>query len=289
MGVSAQPGLPWTDAPILLALSRSKSFMAAAGALGIDRTTVARRLDRLEATLGIKLFERSAAGLDLTPEGRRILSFVERAEQELSQLHPDEERHRIGYGKVRLSLSQHVLAAFAAPLARFIDEHPDFFLDLATSDRYVDLHRFEADIVLRLGKSRPSGLHSIDLGPVHFGLYRRADEDGPISRVWALPGQTSAPVPTLGQSEPVEVIAAVDGVLPTRDMILAGGGAGVLPHFLGENDLRLSPSPSDVVPEPYRLWMSCLPEQRNLVRIRSVMKGLAAPLSDALTRVADTV
>ncbi|MXQ09034.1 LysR family transcriptional regulator [Alphaproteobacteria bacterium GH1-50] len=256
--------------------------MAAARELGVDRTTVARRLDRLEERLGTKLFERISGELELTLHGRRTLAVMERAEQELSHLYPDKDDARIAFGKVRVSLSPHVLAGFSKEVIRFAESHPQIFPVLATSDRFVDLHRYEADIALRVAVTRPHDLHSIDLGPVRFGLYSRSDQRGPLRAVLTPPGQTELPREFVPQSETPIVVASVDGVLPTRELVLAGAGAGLLPQFIAEDDPRLALVSDGLAEGRHRLWISCLAEQKANSRIRTAMKGLSGEIAQRL-------
>ncbi|MFY0681305.1 MAG: LysR family transcriptional regulator [Thalassovita sp.] len=282
MGKNARSELPWADVPILLALMRRKSLGAAAEALGVDRTTVARRLERLEAQLGTQLFERISGKLVATDAGRRILSAAERAEQELSSLNPTESEQRFKHGKVRIALSEHVLAGFAPQLSEFVHAHPDVFLEFVTSNRFVDLSKYEADIVIRIGRIPSEKMYTKDLGQVNFALYRRADEIGPLRIFWPRAGETDMP-PVLRRDHPDAVsLAAIDGVLPTRDIILSGGGAGILPRFLGDGDTRLTAISTDLSESPYRLFIGCLQEQRNLHRIRLVMQKLTKKLAEAL-------
>lgn len=282
MGKNARTPLPWSDAPFLLALARSGNFMSAASELGVDRTTVARRLDRLEERLGTKLFERISGELELTLHGRRTLAVMERAEQELSHLYPDQDDARITFGKVRVSLSPHVLAGFSDEIIRFAASHPQIFPVLTTSDRFVDLHRYEADIALRVAVTRPYDLHSIDLGPVRFGLYRRSDQSGPVRAVFTPPGQTELSRDFVPQDETPIVVASVDGVLPTRELVLAGGGAALLPQFVAEDDPRLALVSDGLAERRHRLWISCLSEQKTNSRIRTVMKGLSEEIAQRL-------
>ncbi|MEP0505248.1 MAG: LysR family transcriptional regulator [Paracoccaceae bacterium] len=283
MGKNAQSKLPWADIPILLALMRRNSLAAAAEALGVDRTTVARRLERLEAQLETQLFERISGKLVATDAGRRILSAAERAEQELSHLNPNESEQRFKHGKVRIALSEHVLAGFAPQLCDFVHDHPEVFLEFATSNRLVDLSKYEADVVIRIGRIPPEKMYTKDLGLVRFALYRRADETGPLRIFWPRAGETDMPQ-FLRRDHPDTVsVAAIDGVLPTREIILAGGGAGILPRFLGDGDSRLTSCSDDISENPYRLFIGCLHEQRNLHRIRLVMRYLTKQLTDALT------
>lgn len=256
--------------------------MAGASELNVDRTTVARRLERLEALLGLQLFERLNGKLEPTQHGRRLFSIAERAEQELSDIQNDDEEKRFEYGKVRISTSEHVLAAFAPQISDFISDHPKILLEIVTSNRFADLSKYEADIVLRIGSKPPPSLKTIDLGSVRFGLYKRRDETGPVEKIWTHPGEIKLSKSIAELHPEAKVSAIIDGVLPTREMILSAGGAGVLPKFLGSSDQRLVSCSEDFIPQKYRLFMGCLPEQRNLRRIQIVMRDLSDSLKQAL-------
>ncbi|WP_394199526.1 LysR family transcriptional regulator [Litoreibacter albidus] len=283
MGKNAHSNLPWAEIPILLAIARHQSFAAASEVLGIDRTTVARRLDRLEEQLDTHLFERDAGRLTLSAQGRRMLAVAERAEQALSHLQPVGEDRRRRYGKVRISVSEHVLSAFAPQFAALITERPEVFLELTTSNRLASLQRYEADIILRIGQQPAATLHTLDIGAVHFAAYRARSDQGPLHRFWSRAGNTELPDNIRAIAPDAQVIAAVDGVSSLRDMILNGGGAGVLPRFVGDCDTRLEAVTENWPGLEYRLYLGCLPEQRNLHRIRLTMKGLAKRLTAVLT------
>ena len=75
----------WDDFRIFLAIVKAGSLNRAAELLGIVQPTVSRQLDRLEKTLGCKLFERSTSGPRLTFEGRRVLNSVSMAQLSLAQ------------------------------------------------------------------------------------------------------------------------------------------------------------------------------------------------------------
>lgn len=281
-GNFAQDKLPWSDIPFILALARCRSFSDAAEVLKVDRTTVARRLDKLETQLNSKIFERHLGELSLSTEGRRIVAIAERAEQELSQIQIDTDERRIKYGKVRVSVSEHVLAAFAPEVCQLIADLPEAFLEFTTSDRQVDLAKYEADIVLRIGRAPPPRLHTIDLGEMRFACYRPKTETGPVKKYWARAGETEVPKVLRKDHPDAEVIAAVDGILPMREVIIAGGGAALLPYIVGEKDERLRMCSDFVSSGKFRLYAGCLPEQRHLHRIRLVMKHLSKTLSAAL-------
>jgi DNA-binding transcriptional LysR family regulator len=239
-------------------------------------------LDRLETQLNNKIFERHQGELTLSAEGRRVVAIAERAEQELSQIQLDTSERRIKYGKVRISVSEHVLAAFAPELCTLIADLPDAFLEFTTSNRHVDLQKYEADIVLRIGRAAPSQLHSIELGPMQFACFRPVSEEGPIDKYWTLPGEVNVHKILRKENPNASVVAAIDGVLPMREAVLAGGGAALLPCVIGDKDDRLKRCSEVLSDSGFRLYVACLPEQRHLHRIRLVMKHLSQTLSNAL-------
>jgi len=285
MGNNAQIDLPWSDMPILLALVRHKSLSAAARNLKVDRTTVARRLDRLEAQLGVQLFERLSGNLVPTDQGRRVLSIAERAEQELSSLEASDKQAGFKFGKVRIAVSEHVFAAFASYLNCMIHEQRDILFEFTTSNRFADLSKYEADIVLRIGRIPADNMRTIDLGGVHFALYRQKKETGSLRVFWPRAADAEIPMSVRKQHPEAQIVAAIDGVLPTREMIVEAGGAGILPRFLGDRDDRLIACADDIPVGNYHLFIGCLSEQRNLNRIRIAMRQLERVLRQALSEL----
>ncbi|MCC6171173.1 MAG: LysR family transcriptional regulator, partial [Gammaproteobacteria bacterium] len=74
--------LNWDDLRIFLAVARTGRFAAAASRLGIDHTTVARRIGALEGALGTTLIARSPHGAELTTSGKKLLEYAERMESD---------------------------------------------------------------------------------------------------------------------------------------------------------------------------------------------------------------
>lgn len=284
MGKNAQTNLPWSEIPVLLSLTRSGSLSAAALQLGVDRTTVARRLEKLEAKLEQRLFERQDGKMLPTPYGQRMFSRAELAEQELSDFGSNSADKRYEYGKVRISMSEQVLTGFSPQLAQFIADHQEVFLEITTTNSFADLSKYEADVVLRISRSPTQSLKMMDLGPVLFGLYQRKGSTRSHQNIMTHPRDEEL-LNKLSSIHPdAKLAAAIDGVLATREMILSSGGAGVLPRFLADADERLELLLNDLMPPKYRLFMGCLPEQRNLRRIQVVMRHLSQSLSNALGR-----
>jgi DNA-binding transcriptional LysR family regulator len=143
------------------------SLSAAARAEGIAPAMIGRRLDALEARLGVKLLQRTTRRLALTDEGaafledcQRILAELEEAEAAVS------ERSRRATGHLLVSAGfgrQHV----APLLPSFLAEHRDLTVNLNLSDRIVDLIGESVDVAIRIASPADSNLVSVKLADNH--------------------------------------------------------------------------------------------------------------------------
>jgi len=151
MPAKLQESLRWDDVRIFLGAYRQKSFGLAAGRLGVDTSTVSRRISALERVLGARLFERSRDGLVPTRAAETLLDAAEamstaeaRFTRELASLEGAAE------GVVRVSADPGAAELFVAPsLVRLRQRFPGIDVELDTSTRALDLARHEADIALR--------------------------------------------------------------------------------------------------------------------------------------------
>lgn len=145
-------GFDWDDLRYFLAVARCGQLSAAARALRSSHVTVARRLDRLERSLGARLFERSARGHTPTALGERLLRHAETMEGEARSLDEAVADARIApRGVVRLSAPEGFGNVFLArSLPRLAERHPSLLLEFVTIQQIVSLSRREADIQVTL-------------------------------------------------------------------------------------------------------------------------------------------
>jgi len=142
------------------------SLSAAARHEGIAPAMVSRRLDALEARLGVKLLQRTTRRVSLTPEGaafvedcQRILGELEAAESAVSA------RGAEATGHLRVTAPAGFGRKYIAPLtADFAGEHPRLHVSLDLSDRVVDLLAEGFDCAIRFGEQADSSLVRIKLG-----------------------------------------------------------------------------------------------------------------------------
>jgi DNA-binding transcriptional LysR family regulator len=171
------------DLPLILALSRDRTLAGAAERLGVDLSTVFRRLNTLEKRLRVRLFDRSARGYQLTAAGERAAGAAERVETELLALDRDiSGRDQQLSGVLRVTASETLSHAVLPGLfAQFHELHPRIRLVLVIDNRVLDLGRREADVALRVRRPTDANLFGRRLTGIAWAFYGPA-EAGPNLR-----------------------------------------------------------------------------------------------------------
>lgn len=148
----------WDDFEVLLALGRAGTLSGAAQRLGVNASTVGRRLDALESALGVHLFDRAPTGIAPTDTAEALMPIAEAMERSIADAwRLVEGRETEPEGLVRITAPPGLANWFLAPaLVRLRARHPKLVIELAASVSYADLTRREADIALR-GKRPRTG------------------------------------------------------------------------------------------------------------------------------------
>ena len=165
--------LDWDDLRFFLALARYGSLSAAAKDLHVAQSTMGRRLASLEASLGVRLLNRTPDGYVPTQAGEGVRVHAERLEQEAKAL----ERAVSGRdtrmaGLIRITSADAVATHILAPC--FADlhlQHPDTMIELIPNSRELSLSMREADISVRLKRPEQHDLVVRRIGSLAFGLY----------------------------------------------------------------------------------------------------------------------
>lgn len=152
--MQSHPDLRWDDLRVLLALYREGSLKRAATVMGVNVSTMSRRLDALEAAADAHLFDRTPEGTLPTAVTEELVAFAESMEHAamgfvrgLEQLEVEPE------GEVRVACAPGVADHFLAPaVGDLCEKHPKVRLTILSGIGYVDLTRREADIALRLNR-----------------------------------------------------------------------------------------------------------------------------------------
>lgn len=145
----------WNDLRHLAAISRCGSTLGAAKALGVNPSTVHRRLVELERRIGLSLVKRRAAGYRLSEIGEALLDQVLAVEAAVVDLERKIQSLKLDLkGTIRLTCPEPTVSRIAASglLDRFSARHPGLAVEFVTSDRYLDLAEGEADVAFRSGE-----------------------------------------------------------------------------------------------------------------------------------------
>jgi len=243
----------WDDLKFFLAVCRAGRFSEAGRKLGADETTVSRRLRRLEARLGSRLFLRnSAGGHELTPAGEKVLVHAEAVERETAAIGDLTGQTGFGLaGTVRISSVPMMINKVLVPnLPALTAAYPGLEIELVPDARNADLSKREADLAVRLARPSSGGLQikAQKIGLLEFAVYGPAvaGEDGGKGLRWIGYDDAHAGLP---QARWISAVAAeartarhtlrVADVETALEAAAHGQGKTLLPVLVGAADPRV--------------------------------------------------
>ena len=158
----------WDDLRYFLRAVQTKTLAGAARSMGVEHTTIGRRLTALERALGAPLVLRGPDGLTLTPLGQRIAPLVLEVERTVSATRAAVKSE---CARVRLSVPQALTALFTEALAQLRRAQPDISLEIISDNRPPDLKRGEVDLAVLVRTVIEEDLVRRSLGDVGWSLY----------------------------------------------------------------------------------------------------------------------
>ncbi len=142
--------IDWNHYQYFLKIAECGNLKSAARELGVNHTTVFRRINVLEDSLSVRLFERSRSGYTLTKAGEEIIESVQRAEEQMHAI----QRTLMGKdiklsGNLKISTTD-TIGFYWLPqyIKMFKEKYPEILVDLDIQTRYTNLTKREADIVI---------------------------------------------------------------------------------------------------------------------------------------------
>jgi DNA-binding transcriptional LysR family regulator len=165
--------MDWDAVRAFLAVARMRRVSLAARHLGVEHTTVSRRLAALERDLGAPLFHRTTAGYLLTDAGKDVLPAAEAMERAATGI-DTRVREITGkmLGRVRLALAPEFASHWLAPrLPEFRARYRDTDLQVLVGTRQRDLSRGEAELAVQSPRPRQVGLVASRIGRTRLYLY----------------------------------------------------------------------------------------------------------------------
>jgi len=282
--------LNWDDLRIFATLRRSRSFNEAASRLGVNGTTVSRRVKALEQLLGTQLVTRpGTGGVELTDAGQEVANLAEGTEREVERLQARMSNADMEVkGRVFLTAVPVVVNRILIPLMpKLADRHPNLEIHLVPDNRNLSLVGREADIALRLARPTDGG-HRIKarrIGTLEHAVYvskECPDIDVP-NCAWISYQEALQHLPQAGWMEK-EIRLGNGGLSNIRvgelegavEAVAHGGGRTVLPCLIGDADVRLKRATS-MHATPFferEVWILVRAEMGHLAKVRAVLDWL---------------
>jgi len=289
----------WDDIRIFLAVARGGSGAAGARQLGMDQSTISRRINAFEDRLGTRLFDRVTTGYGLNTAGRRMFETALRIEREVADLdHALVGQDQNLSGTVRIAtvdtLSNHLL--FPAT-SSFLHRYPNINLQITTSVNsaydVVVQKDTEADITFRTSNNPPEDLVGRRLATAAFAIYasRRylaSLDDRKEQMVWLNwdDGSQSPAWPSMAPEIPDNLCRLrIDSVPSLLSAVRQDIGATVLPCFMGDADSDLVRIPPGKVVSQRDVWLLTHKNLRYSARIRAFLDHIAEtmkPMTDLI-------
>ena len=292
----------WDDLRSVLAVSRTGNLQKAAAALGVNHSTMFRRLNALEETLGSKLFERLATGYRPTDSGQRLIEAAERMESEALSLDRDlSGRDTRLTGTVRVTASETLaFGVLTGEIARFREAHPGITVELMVDNRVLDLSRREADIALRAARPAQGDLFGRKLADISWRFYASPayltvhgkprtlrDLDKHLLISWGEATQPTKAAAWLARNLGAAPIAYRTGSLVNQMMAAKSGiSLALLPSYLGNADAGLAPVLPVLTDLSTELWLVTHRSLKDTARIRAFMEIVGDGVKKRLAAIA---
>ncbi|WP_232511912.1 LysR family transcriptional regulator [Herbaspirillum sp. meg3] len=283
----------WNDLQAFLAVVRAGRLTVAARQLGIDHSTLSRRIAGLEASLGAVLFDRRSAGYALTVEGERLIADAEAMESLAVRIHARQDDAKQGLtGSIRIGTPEAWGTYFLAPqLSLLAQQHPELEVELIANPRMFSLSKREADIAISMTRPEQGRLYARRLNDYELGIYASSNylqRHGHIDNKAQLEAHTWVGyVEDLMWSRELDYLSDISPLLRPRIRIsniisqmaavVGGAGLGVLPCFMAREEERAE-SLVRLLPDIrlYRsYWLITHADARDILRVNVVADFIA--------------
>ncbi|KXO07816.1 MULTISPECIES: LysR family transcriptional regulator [Marinobacter] len=286
--------MDWDYLRYIRALAIGGTLAKAGELLGVHQTTVLRRLDQMEESLGVQFFERNRDGLQLTPVGEMAFREAQRLATDVENL----ERKLVGddaapVGKVRVAAEDAMMNELLGPiLAELVHAYPDIELEVLTDNDVANLSHREADLTLRPENKPQATLEGERIAAVDSAVYgaarycrrhRNMDiENHPEDCTWILPDESFSHLATgrwyRKHLKNVSSVIRCNSLQSMATLARSGAGLAVLPCYLGEAAKELRRLSDPLEGESVDLWLHVNQDTQQMARVRIVMEFLVERL-----------
>lgn len=278
--------MDWNDIQYFLEVARARTLTAAARRLQVEHSTVSRRIERLERSVGATLFDRRRDGYALTEAGQALLPSAEAMESAWLEAREEVVGGRIAVtGTVRIGVPEVFATRVIVPrLAPLLARHPELTLEFLLLPQLPSLAAREADLLITLDPPKGGRYVATQLVDIRYYLYAAPGylaRHGPVTSVADLAGHRfvdyvqeyllSDALRYLDElvGEPRRVLSST-GMLAQYEAIAAGLGIGMLTTYALPPDSPLVRVLPATVCIRRQLWLAAPADLLRLSRVRAV-------------------
>jgi DNA-binding transcriptional LysR family regulator len=275
------PGLEWDDLRYVLAVASAGSLAGAARSLGVNHTTVLRRVAAFEKGLGLRLFERLPTGYVLTAGGEELIAAARHIDDTVTTL----ERKLAGQdlrlsGTVRVTTTDTLMGSILPEiLAEFRESHSGVQVEVAISNLMFNLTKRDADVAIRPAKDPPETLIGRRVAKIAFAIYgspqylAKHKAKNIAGHRWVGPDDSLADTSVAqwmrSELPESEITLRADSLLGLRQAAQAGLGLAALPCYLGDTAPSLVCVHRPIAAMETALWILTHEDLRHTARIRA--------------------
>lgn len=253
--------MEWGDLRIFLAAVRAGSYTVAGRHLGINRTTVGRRIDALETALGVELFAETPRGPSPTRDGEALLAAATAIEGEIDALFGTLKRPDRPQPPVRVASSGGIAPEFLTELMQFQEQEPGVAIELLGELDPVDAVTYRrADLAIAILRVPPQRLTGVEVGLLRQAPYGRRGRTSDRPLGWghevdnALPGQWTTANPS-GDAAERGGHSSFNNWPQLKAAVAAGLGTASLWCFAADADEQLERLAPPDPRNDYPLWL----------------------------------
>ena len=282
----------WDNLRYVLVVAKSGSIASAARELGVNRTTVLRRIDAFQENLGCRIFERGKSGYVLTLEAEKIIDAAQEVESTLFNIQRQIEGRELRLeGELRVTTTDTLVVSKLGPhLASFHRKHPHISVTVGITNNIMDLTRRDADIAIRPTNEPEPPLVGRRLGEVYFGVFASPEYLQAYAGLTLAQHhwigfdpslQSTLPGKWLESKYPKATIRfRSDSFVGLKIAAENGIGLALLPHYLGESSALLQRLPAPTEELTTGLWLLAHPDMIRSARVNAFMDHFGEALAD---------
>ena len=281
--------MDWDDFKFFSAAARCGTVRAAAQELGVNPSTVTRRIENFESRVGAKLFARTPRGLVLTPGGAAAVGEIQDVERNLVRIERSiREEDQALAGAIRVVIADFLLlGGVFRDYGSFVKSYPRITVQWLPEAATSALTAGDADVGIQATSTPPLDLVGRRVGTIAVSAYGgelAADtpSSGPSLRwlEWTTSGSLALACEAVRESGWQD--APVAGRCSTLSQLVclmrAGAGISALPCIVGDREPRLHRLPQAPV-ESVELWRLIAPEVRHTRRVRLLVEYLTEAIA----------